>query len=141
MKRILVPVDGSDGANRAAAFAAKLAQGMGASLTLIHVYDLPLLGNSGLVQFSEEDLNNAMNQAADKAFAGAKAAIAKVAQAPECVSRAGNPTVEIVAYVKDNEVEMVVMGSRGVSPIEGIILGSVSERVLRGVACPVTIVK
>jgi nucleotide-binding universal stress UspA family protein len=53
----------------------------------------------------------------------------------------GNPTVEIIAFAERNEVDLIVMGSRGLSPIDGVVMGSVSERVLRGAPCPVTIVR
>ncbi|MFP7300374.1 universal stress protein [Neobacillus niacini] len=53
----------------------------------------------------------------------------------------GNPGVMIVEYVKKNDCDLVVMGSRGLSGLKELFLGSVSHYVVQKAPCPVFIVK
>jgi nucleotide-binding universal stress UspA family protein len=53
----------------------------------------------------------------------------------------GNPADEIVATADDHDVDLVVVGARGLGGMARLLLGSVSERVLRHARCPVLIVK
>jgi nucleotide-binding universal stress UspA family protein len=53
----------------------------------------------------------------------------------------GNPGVMIVEYVKQNDADLVVMGSRGLSGLKELFLGSVSHYVAQKAPCPVFIVK
>lgn len=53
----------------------------------------------------------------------------------------GNPGVMIVEFVKENDADFVVMGSRGLSGLKELFLGSVSHYVVQKAPCPVLIVK
>lgn len=53
----------------------------------------------------------------------------------------GDPAREIVAIASSERFDQVVMGTRGLSPVKELLLGSVSEHVLRNVPCPVTLVR
>jgi nucleotide-binding universal stress UspA family protein len=53
----------------------------------------------------------------------------------------GDPAHTICAEAKENNCDMIVMGSRGKNPVSGLLLGSVSTRVLQFAHCPVLIVK
>jgi nucleotide-binding universal stress UspA family protein len=53
----------------------------------------------------------------------------------------GNPGVMIVEFVKQNDCDLVVMGSRGLSGLKELFLGSVSHYVVQKASCPVFIVK
>jgi nucleotide-binding universal stress UspA family protein len=143
MKHILVPVDGSEGAGRAAAFAARLGAPHDAKLSLLFVYDAPAVVSMGLAGLAgDEAMAKAARESADKAFSAALEAIGDAAKVePSREIAEGNPTVEILAYAENSNVDLIVMGSRGLSSIEGLVMGSVSERVLRAAPCPVTIVR
>ena len=52
----------------------------------------------------------------------------------------GHPAEEIVYRAKDIDADLIVLGSRGLTPVERILLGSVSKRVLQLADRPVTIV-
>uniref|UniRef100_A0A7C2I2J5 Universal stress protein n=1 Tax=Ammonifex degensii TaxID=42838 RepID=A0A7C2I2J5_9THEO len=51
--------------------------------------------------------------------------------------RVGNAAEEIVAAAKEGNYELIVMGRRGTNPLAGLLLGSVSQRVLQLAECPV----
>lgn len=51
----------------------------------------------------------------------------------------GDPAEEIVREAKEGGYELVVVGSRGLGPVEGLLFGSVSRKVLRDAPCPVLV--
>lgn len=53
----------------------------------------------------------------------------------------GYPSTMILEEVEKEAIDLVVMGSHGYGPITGSVLGSVSQRVLKRVECPILIVK
>lgn len=53
----------------------------------------------------------------------------------------GNPAEEICAFAAKGKYDLIVMGSRGLNEMKGLLLGSVSHRVLHLAHCPVLIVK
>jgi len=53
----------------------------------------------------------------------------------------GNPGPLIVDFIKENDADLVVMGSRGLSGLKELFLGSVSHYVVQKATCPVLIVK
>lgn len=59
----------------------------------------------------------------------------------ECVIETGHPARAIISYVEDHDVDYVVMGSRGLTGIKRILLGSVAESVVRRSPVPVTVVR
>lgn len=142
MKSILVPVDGSESASRAAAFAGKLAVALRSKLILLHVYDAPAASILGLASLAEADVHAALEKVAQRSFDSALRAIGDpVPPDVDKIPTTGHPFEEIVNYARSTACELIVMGSRGLSPIQEIVLGSVSDRVLRFAPCAVTVVR
>jgi len=71
---------------------------------------------------------------ATKAFAGFKAPVSGL-------YRRGEPAHEIVRAAGESKADLIILGARGLGQIGGLILGSVSERVLHGAHCPVLVVR
>ncbi len=141
MKRIVVPVDGSEGAGKAARFAAELAAAMNAELVLLHVFDAPAVAQMGLEAFDREGVARAEEYVAKGSFDAARAAIGNTQVKITTHSDLGHPAHGIVAYATDCSADLIVMGTRGRSGIAELLLGSVSEYVLRNAPCPVTVVR
>ena len=138
-KSIIVPVDGSDGASRAAAFAADLAANCDCPLQLLHVYSPEpgeVLGMAGL---DREKIQQIGRESAATAFANAREQIS--AEGVEIEEKVvwGEPREEILAAAEANHA-MVVMGRRGLGRMKGLLLGSVSAAVLHASKRPVTLV-
>jgi nucleotide-binding universal stress UspA family protein len=144
MMRMLVAADGSPHAIRAAELAARLARELReAEVILINVGHIPTIALGGpgneLVDFAalEEGLRQAsetiLNQTA-KAFGGIDIPMTRT-------YRRGDPAGEIIKAAKEHKADLIIMGSRGLGQIGGLILGSVSERVLHGAHGPVLIVR
>jgi nucleotide-binding universal stress UspA family protein len=139
MKRILVPVDGSPGATRAAAFASKLAKDSGADIHLVHVYDAPTAVQLGLRALDGGELDEARSAIGRGSFANARTVIDGTI-AEELVLL-GHPVEEICGHAQKLRADLIVMGTRGMSPFKSALLGSVSDGVIRHAHCPVTVVR
>jgi nucleotide-binding universal stress UspA family protein len=144
MMRMLVATDGSPHAIKAAELAARLARDLrGAEVVLVNVGHIPTIAlggpGDGLAYLGvlEEGLRRAGDAILDKAtqaFAGVDASVKRV-------YRSGDPAGEIINTAREVKADLIIMGSRGLGQIGGLILGSVSERVLHGAHIPVLIVR
>jgi len=144
MVRMLVATDGSPHAARAAALAARLAREMReAEVVLVNVGDLPtmtfgVLGH-GVVDLSVLDdslvhAGKAILHEAARVFDGSGVRVTPV-------FARGEPSLEIIEKAREHKADLIVIGSRGKGQLGGLILGSVSERVLHGAHLPVLIVR
>lgn len=139
-KKILVPTDASENAQRAFSTAIQMAQRFGAEIELLHVTFTPealgyILSGGVAVPQEQFDINGEQTlQITLNSIDTGNIPIRKK-QIP------GHPAAAILEEIKKEQIELVVMGSRGYGPLAGPVLGSVSQRVLHGAACPVLIVK
>lgn len=134
IERILAAVDGSQAAERAVALASELARATGAELVLFHaIRDLPLppelreMMAAGEINESRREL---LEQTGEILLerAGKRAADLGVVPA-RSEMQLGDPGNAIVAFASDNDVDLIVMGSRGLGQVQGMMLGSVSRKV------------
>jgi nucleotide-binding universal stress UspA family protein len=128
MEKILVPVDGSEQSHKAVAFAAGLAKCYNATMYLIHVFKLTIIPE-GLGEYVVSD--RAQLQAlADTIIAGAVAeAKGQGVEHVEAAVIEGDPAERIIDYAKAHDVDIIVIGSRGLGTFKGLLLGSVSNKV------------
>ncbi len=140
-QKILVPLDGSAKAEEALRHAINLARLTQGSITLLHVL-------SELPAYLDDGLGGAYHQVYQDLQITGENILEKVQQkyASEGVILEGkivwgNAAEEVCKEAKNNNYDLVVMGSRGLSEIKGFIMGSVSNRVVRHAACPVLIVR
>lgn len=138
-KTIIVPVDGSQGASRAAAFAADLAAQCGCPLKLLHVYSPEPGEVLGMVGLDREKIEQIGRESAANAFAAAREQISAEGVEVEEKVVWGEPRGEILAAAESDQA-LVVMGRRGLGRVQGLLLGSVSAAVLHASKRPVTLV-
>lgn len=142
--RLVVATDGSEHAMRAAAFAARLAQEMrGVEVTLVTVGHIPsaaLAGPASGVMIDLGALEDQLERAGDAILTDTQARFQKDARVTRSY-RSGDPATEIIGAAKAADADLIVIGSRGLGGIGGLILGSVSERVLHGSPVPVLVVR
>lgn len=139
-KHIIVPVDGSDGAARAARFANDLAIATGTPVTHLHVFAAAPGELVGAERLSQEDVEAARKASAKRAFESARTAVGNSGHPVEERIVFGSPAEEILTYAADHGPALVVMGRRGLNRVEQLLLGSVSDAVVRKAHGPVTIV-
>jgi nucleotide-binding universal stress UspA family protein len=143
--RVLVATDGSTDARTAAQWLADFPRPDDASALVLAVVDLPpspldiptvadfkrtLLDVRAAVSLITEDRRRALEASLDEA---AKRFVAPTHELP-----VGPPAETLVRL--SAEVDLIVVGARGLGALKRLLLGSVSERVLRHAACPVLIV-
>ena len=144
--KILVPYDGSSGAERALMQAAELAKLCDSQLIVVTVYrhHSMLEASLSMVRGSLEpggNLDETMRQAARDAadYAKSHARDAGVEKVSAFI-KAGPPARTIVQMAKEKECDLIVLGSRGLGATEGYLLGSVSHKVTGLAHCPVLVV-
>ena len=147
MKNILVALDGSEPASRALAVAADLAVRYGATLHLVHVMLRPMVVSEGLKEFARTervDLPVAVEMSAQGqsivAAGRASAAAAEVHRLKTEVLT-GDPAERLLEYAREQAVDLVVVGRRGVGQIRDLLMGSVSWKVNSLAECPVLTVR
>lgn len=140
LTRILVPVDGSEGSERAAELAAELAAVSGASLDVLHVTyfdrETDALEESWLPDSIAGPVGEAERQALERA----------AGQIPDSVEatyhhRTGIPADEILRFAEEKGHELIVVGGRGLSGVKGFLLGSVSQEIVERAAVSVAVAK
>lgn len=138
VKRVLVPVDGSEQAWTALDHATT--EYPEADLTLLYVIDPMSAGTSGQVgdvSYGEEWYETAEIRA-ENLF---EAARERTDDGFETATTVGRPAHGIVAFAEDNPIDAIVMGSHGRDGVSRIVLGSVAETVVRRAPVPVTVVR
>lgn len=138
ISKILVPIDGSTYSLNALDYALDMAKTNGASLLLLHVHrPVP-------ITLGEPNFQHVLAHATDRS----KEIMAPVEEMAtkadvEFASRivGGTPSQSIAEVAQLEKCDLIIMGSRGKSDLEGILLGSVTHQVLQMVHCPVMVVR
>lgn len=136
--KILVAVDGSKHSHKAAEYARGIARTQKADLVLLYCPGhIPNLVGGHAREKLKQELQEEGQQIIDK--------FADLCEGHDlCYNRvviSGNPADTIVRYAEENGFDLIVMGSRGLSDIEGIFMGSVTHHVLQRTHCPVLIIR
>lgn len=127
--KILVAVDGSKLSQKALRYAAELGQKYGGQLTLLNVAQtmLPQVRAETVKSVGERIVSEAESQVKD----------VKVDKKVEL----GHPAKMILDFAKKGNYDLIALGSRGLSPVSRVFLGSVSDHVARQSECTVLIVR
>lgn len=141
IRRIVCPVDFSEGAGSAIEYAIDLAKDTGAEVRFVHVYQIPVyalpdgavIGGPELAARLGVQLQNEL-EALKKKYEGAGVKI-------DTQLIEGVPHAEIVRAAKELPADMIVMGTHGRGGLSHLLLGSVAERVVRTAECPVLTVR
>ena len=140
MTKMLVPVDGSEQASEAAKWAVKWAGEAGGTVTLLHVHVMPGAEVMAMAHLPREKIEEIEDKHAGPSFQQVREAVGDEAIADTLIA-IGDAGEEIVGIARSKGFDHIVMGSRGLSPLKELLLGSVSEHVIRKAPCPVTIIR
>ncbi len=144
---LIVPVDGSDGANAAAGFAGELADRLQVPLNLLFAFPVSPFDVFGVPDdassqyFDPETFEQLRKEASTVAFDGARKALKGCGAEVSEVFLAGDAATVILQYAAEHPGAMIIMGRRGMSRVKEVLLGSVSQRVLHHATCPVLVVQ
>ena len=140
ISEILVPVDGSDNALRAVRYALGLAEATGVRIRLFYVFPVSSVEIIGMAGMSRDDVDHAAQAGAQRVFDEVHAQIGDVSVEISDDTSVGDPAEEIIRCTEDDGRLLVVLGRRGLSTVQKLLLGSVSEKVMRHAQCPVIVV-
>jgi nucleotide-binding universal stress UspA family protein len=134
LKNILVATDASPGSNRAINFAADMAAKYGATLHLVYVVREMQLPAELKKMAEVEKIAGARTDVLD--FVGRKIlgdaetrAAKKGADKVKSSLEHGDPATVILRYAKRHKAELIVLGTRGLGQVKGMLMGSVSRKV------------
>jgi nucleotide-binding universal stress UspA family protein len=135
-ERIVLAVDGSEPAQRAVPVAADIASKYGSEVIAVHVLEQQL-GRGGTIAFETTD--EALEIAHHAAKSLKDAGVSARAVAESVIS--GRVAQEIMEVAATEDAGLIVMGSRGMSDWQGLLIGSVAHKVLHLCSVPVLIVR
>ena len=145
LKKILVATDFSPPSTAAIAYGRELARSFGAALTVLHVVDDIVMRAYGLdsgVLFTDPAVQrqfeaDALTQVAATISDDDRAGLG----ATGVVIRSSAPSAAIVTYAYETRTDLIVMGTHGRGGVAHLLMGSVSERVVKTAGCPVLTVR
>jgi len=144
---MLVAVDGSDNAARAAKVAVALAKKFGAELIICHVIPTPTFASAQAGVLGAGGLLHDYFEAARKEAKGIVDQVVKLAEADgvEATSVIRNNVFSVVESIvklaEDRRVDLIVIGTRGLSGFRRLLMGSVSLGVISHAHCSVFLVR
>lgn len=134
---VLVPTDGSDEAEAAAAVGIDVASRYDATLHVVSVVDVRSMGFDVRSEMVADSLEEGASDAVDRVAADARDRVPAV----ETEVAYGTPHGTLRTYVEEHDVDIVAMGTHGRSGIERYLLGSVAEKFVRTSPVPVLTVR
>jgi nucleotide-binding universal stress UspA family protein len=140
IRRILTPYDFSPYSAEALRTAAAWARRLGAEVTVMHVVEPVVYPEFYAVDMLPEEMLGRLKTRSDQALREAVAELLPGLQT-KTVVRVGRASDAIVSEAAPSDYDMVVMGTRGLSAIEHLLLGSVAESVLRRAHVPLLAVR
>ncbi|MCR6546006.1 universal stress protein [Dehalobacterium formicoaceticum] len=148
LKKILLAVDGSDQGMKAADYAVRLAHTQEGLVEIIYVInntqnilsDVPFMDPAMSVRLKEEMANNLIETGKNIiAQANEKFRDTGISYTTKVIE--GDPAEEILREAENQNVDVIVIGSRGLSGVTRFFLGSVSNKVVNHAHCSVFIVR
>jgi universal stress protein A len=136
-RTVLVPVDFSEHSGAAMDLAIELVRGSGGTIHLLHAYEVPL---GTIPPYGVAVPESLLAQVRDAAARRLEKAAHKVTAAGvRCETHVvhGPAADVIIEASREQAVDLIVMGTRGLTGLKHVLLGSVAERTVRQAPCPV----
>ncbi len=139
--KILVPIDGSESAERAVEHVIR--QALSHSGTEVHLLNvqIPVMSGHAKMFISEQQLNDYYREEANAALKPSKEKLKHVNVPHTHHIGVGHVAETIAQYAKEKNIDHIVMGTRGMGAISEFVLGSVASKVIHLSSVPVTLIK
>jgi nucleotide-binding universal stress UspA family protein len=141
IKTILVPVDFSEHSDKALEYAIGLAKRFGSKLHVLHAYHVPVPIATPDQIAIPRDYFTSIREAAAKRLKACGDKIAAEGLKSETHLTEMLPVTAINETAQQVSADLIVMGTRGLTGLKHVLLGSVAERVIRTAPCPVLALK
>lgn len=144
INRILVPFDFSEFGKHALRYGCEFARRFGSELHVLNVVEdiYPMVPEAGLLLPAQGDYLAQMQESARKALA-----ILPPTEWCQGVSQivrhvgTGAPFLEVIRYAREQEIDLIVIGTHGRTGLVHMLMGSVAEKIVRKSPCPVLTVR
>ena len=140
VEKILVPVDFSEPSGKALDHAIGMAKTYGAKIELVHVYHVPALPYGPQAEPLPVEYSEGLRKGAQSQLGTWFGRVRDAGVGGEAHLIEGSPAHEIVELARRLKVDQIVIGTRGLTGLKHLMLGSVADRTVRLAHCPVTTV-
>jgi len=137
-KNILVAIDGSEHGQKAARLAGDMVRSLHADLWVVVAYD-PLPRYLG-----QPNLQEAILSRLDYTDSIMKAGLSDIGEVPGQLTKEvleGPAAEAILSVAESRQADLIIMGTRGLSRLAGLLIGSQSQKVIAQASCPVMLVR
>jgi nucleotide-binding universal stress UspA family protein len=140
-RRILIATDGSETANEAADFGIEMVGCSGAKIYALYVIDTTPYRSVPLDQIWSKETLDEFERVGHEATSYVEQIGKAVGVEVESRVLRGHPAEKIVNFAEDNNIDMIIVGSLGKGGYERVLLGSISEKIVRHAKVPVLVVR
>lgn len=149
IQKIMIPTDGSDYSMRAAEYGISIAKMLDVPIMVVYVIDEVLLDQISndpildqLIKVTRrENLEQELKRDGQRHIHYVMSLAEKEGVKSISFIARGRPFEQIVHIVKESNIDLIVMGTYGLTGAERILIGSVAERVIEYASCPVLVIK
>lgn len=141
MRHIMVATDGSGGADRAIDLAAELAKAVAGDLLIATVADSQLAEDARQLARIEGNIGDVLEALTARMLKEAEARARRLGVSRIALrTGAGDVAQSLIEIAAGNSIEMIVLGRRGRGQLAGLLLGSVSQKLVSLAPCAVAVV-
>ena len=144
VRKILLCTDGSEGSLKAAHYTADFARPLQAEVLLVSIFNPPIGASLWTQEILAMDLEDRLDTGETVKERLTKAAAVILTEARisfRIYVATGDPVHEIIELAKNEQSDMIVVGSRGLGGFGSLLLGSVADSIAHHAPCPVLIVR
>lgn len=140
-KKILVATDGSENARRAASYGVNIAKATGAEVHALYIISTQHAVTTRTVMGWSEAFEEYLANKGGVAIADVEKLGKEAGVKVEPVFLKGIPADKILNYAEENNIDLIVMGTHGLTGIKRFLIGSVAESVVRHSKAPVMVIR
>jgi len=139
LRKILIATDGSETAEKAADFGVQIAGLSGAKVYAVYVIDTTPYYSIPLDQIWSKEVYEQLEQMGNEITSNVEKTAKAAGLEAESIVLKGDPAQRIVNFAEEQSVNMIIVGSHGIGGFERLVIGSVSEKVVRHAKIPVLV--
>lgn len=138
--KILIPTDGSKTAEHAVEQGIKLAQALDATAYGLYVIDISAFAGVP-TEAIWESMRGLLEEEGKKALKVVENLASSAGVKHKTLLREGVPSEDIIKFAKEEGIDLIAMGTAGRHGLDRLLLGSVTEKVVRTSPCPVLVIR
>jgi nucleotide-binding universal stress UspA family protein len=139
IQNIVIATDGSENTQKAVSYGIKIAKLSGAKVYALHVINTHSLSKS--LTAGWETMYGVLKKDGQKATYKVKECGEALGIEVKEILLEGHPSSEILDFTKNNDIDLIVMGTLGKTGLDRLLMGSVAENVIRNSKVPVLVVR